>query len=107
MQQQQRRPLAADAGEDAACAGVDPFGRVAGKQIGEVGHVGSSAAALLLQTLFGVAAGASQVYAIPQVRSSRTTSRGNAMSIDFEIPAEAKAIREKVRKRVCAVTRRR
>src|SRR3954471_15796649 len=40
---------------------------------------------LLLQTLFAVAAGRSQVYAIPQARPTRST-RKPAMSIDFEIP---------------------
>ena len=39
VQQQQRRPLAADAGENAARGGVDPFGRIAGKQIGKIGHI--------------------------------------------------------------------
>src|SRR5258708_40201955 len=53
----------------------------------------------VLQTLFVVAATSSQIYAILQVRSSRTRTRP-PMSIDFEIPAEAKAIREKVRQSV-------
>ncbi len=44
VQQQQRRPLAADPGEDAARPCVDPFGGISGKQIGEIGHaVGSPA----------------------------------------------------------------
>jgi acyl-CoA dehydrogenase len=51
----------------------------------------------LLQTLFAVAAAASQVYAIGQAHPARS-QRKPAMPIDFEIPAEAKAIREKVRK---------
>jgi hypothetical protein len=38
VQQQQRRPLAADAGENAARPCVDPFGGITGKQIGEIGH---------------------------------------------------------------------
>ena len=38
VQQQQRRPLAADAGKDAARRGVDPFGGISGKQIGKIGH---------------------------------------------------------------------
>src|SRR5258707_11436619 len=50
-----------------------------------------------LQTLFVVAATSSRIYAILEVRSSRTTTRKPPMAIDFEIPAEAKAIREKVR----------
>ena len=73
VQQQQRRPLAADAGEDAARRGVDPFGGVSGKQIGKIGH-GALPWAALLQTLFGVAAGTSRVYAIPQARPTRTRS---------------------------------
>src|SRR3954465_14065523 len=44
-----------------------------------------------------VAAGQLQVYAIPQARPRETTSEEQPMSIDFEIPPEAKAIREKVR----------
>src|SRR6267154_3405703 len=51
----------------------------------------------LLQTLFGVAAGTSRRYAIRQA-NQQEPQRGSAMSIDFEVPAEAKAIREKVRK---------
>jgi hypothetical protein len=39
VQQQQRRPLAADAGKDTARRGVDPFGGVSGKQIGKIGHL--------------------------------------------------------------------
>jgi hypothetical protein len=38
VQQQQRRPLAADAGENAPGFGIDPFGGVTGKQVGEIGH---------------------------------------------------------------------
>src|SRR4029453_7840014 len=52
---------------------------------------------LALQTLFVVAATSSQIYAILQVRTSRTRTRKPPMSIDFEIPAEAQAIRERVR----------
>jgi hypothetical protein len=39
MQQQQRRPLAPDAGKDTALRGVDPFGSISGKQIGKIGHL--------------------------------------------------------------------
>ena len=46
-----------------------------------------------LQTLFAVAAAALRRYAI----YNNTETEGNAMAIDFEIPPEAKAIREKVR----------
>ena len=61
VQQQQRRPLAADAGENASRAGVDPFGGIAGKQVGEIGHDRLSVIIRkrdddLLQTLFVVAA---------------------------------------------------
>src|ERR1019366_3642651 len=52
----------------------------------------------VLQTLFVVAAGSDRVYAISQPPPSRTRTRKPPMSIDFEVPAEAKAIREKVRK---------
>jgi hypothetical protein len=38
VQQQQRRSLAADTGENAPGFGVDPFGGKAGKQVGEIGH---------------------------------------------------------------------
>src|SRR5882757_1770990 len=48
-----------------------------------------------LQTLFAVAGIALQLYAIPQPPTNQ--NRGNVMAIDFEIPPEAKAIREKVR----------
>ncbi|MGY4433584.1 hypothetical protein ACVWWO_006061 [Bradyrhizobium sp. F1.13.1] len=39
VQQQQRRSLAADAGEDAAEGSVDPFGGEAGIEVGEIGHL--------------------------------------------------------------------
>jgi hypothetical protein len=39
MQQQQRWSFATDAGEDTPGRGVDPFRRIAGKQVGEIGHV--------------------------------------------------------------------
>ena len=45
VQQQQRRPLAADAGEDTPRAGIDPFGGISGKQIGKIGHRWHSLAA--------------------------------------------------------------
>src|ERR1700758_2996523 len=48
-----------------------------------------------LQTLFVVAGIALQLYAIPQPPTNQ--KRGHVMAIDFEIPPEAKAIREKVR----------
>ncbi len=38
MQQQQRRPLAADTRKDASATRADPFGSKTGKQIGEIGH---------------------------------------------------------------------
>jgi len=38
VQQQQRRSLAADTGENAPGFCVDPFGSVTGKEIGEIGH---------------------------------------------------------------------
>src|SRR5437870_105326 len=47
-----------------------------------------------LQTLFAVAAAALRRYAI---YNKKPKPEGNAMAIDFEIPPEAKAIREKVR----------
>ncbi len=42
VQQQQRRALAADAGEDAAEGGVDPFGGKARIEVGEIGHLAAS-----------------------------------------------------------------
>ena len=38
VQQQQRRSLAADAGENAPGSGVDPFGCITGIEVGEIGH---------------------------------------------------------------------
>src|SRR3954454_19220058 len=73
VQQQDRRPLAADAGENAAGTGVDPFGRKPGKQIGKIGHAKNSSRRLSsLQTLFAVAAVTSGVYSIQQVQSPKT-----------------------------------
>jgi hypothetical protein len=45
--------------------------------------------------LFGVAAGKSAGLCHSSSPPNKKQKRGSAMSIDFEIPAEAKAIREK------------
>ncbi|GMO94227.1 hypothetical protein TM239_05030 [Bradyrhizobium sp. TM239] len=42
MQQQQRWALAADAGEDAAERGIDPFRAKARIEVGEIGHLVAS-----------------------------------------------------------------
>ena len=77
MQQQQRRPLAADAGEDAARSGVDPFGRISGKQIGKIGHGTLLLGGLLLQTLFAVAAGRNAGLCHPSSPTNSNKARGN------------------------------
>src|SRR6185503_20113127 len=99
VQQQQRRPVAADAGKDAARRGVDPFGGVSGKQIGKVGHGRAPSWAAAIASNF-VCRCRWQTAGLCHSSSptNRNKNRGNRqMSIDFEIPAEAKAIREKVR----------
>src|ERR1700738_3614931 len=48
--------------------------------------------------MFFVPAASPQLYAISQATPSKNRTRKPVMSIDFEVPAEAKAIREKVRK---------
>src|SRR5581483_3902104 len=89
VQQQQRRALAADAGENPARGGVDPFGIVAGKQVCEVAHRFKLCLSLPL----------SRGSVMPSDKPNQQEQKRKChMSLEFEVPAEAKAIREKVRK---------
>src|SRR5665213_1742646 len=102
VQQQQRRPLAADAGEDASRTGVDPFGGKAGIEVGKIGHFTLSSSGVTAKHASNFVCRCRRRFADICHPASPTNNkpkpRKPPMSIDFEVPAEAKAIREKVRK---------
>src|SRR4029078_8047815 len=88
----------ADAGEDAARRGIDPFGSVSGKQVGKIGHgrsfsSGEVASNFVCRCRWQIAG-----LCDPPTPTNSNNTRGHQVPLDLEIPAEAKAIGEKVRK---------